>query len=1133
MTSKSGNTPESSESDSFISRRNFVAGSAAALSLASSLDAKPERKHYRNLFFNLSHISNASGPRSLFIAGRSYTMQPVHSGHPLVMEGRRTNRFLRLLPSSAITHAVENVQLPSDTVSTGYTPTPTSGGEWEMASFYMYIPPQGFQAAFKAITEKLEPGQPLPLSAKRMKYGIPPAARLQDLLDEQVLFDTANMAAAIVNLHPELLSVVPSSAALIQTNFISQRSVFGLTQYLDTAGPAQPQQSTDVPNSTGWATLVPYTDESGAPLVNQTGKYKGLILYDPQWNPTTKALASTAMSTALRGAKNYVPAQPSNVLNLGVDVTAGRNNIPDSQLLGTIWTRSDGQTSVIQPADLIGSASNVRFVLKNETLNQNGYSTALSSDGTTSLSITFTNTFLRYLGVYAQFYDQNGLVPPDKLPSGIGNPDLNTKESAYLGYISPEFTLYGIPIQASTLVSSFEFPTDIASKAYILAGGLGMGSHTFPDTEALGISLTALFNLITPASLLALGVATQLSLFQKGVVIPFLKVYIAEYINSIAAPGETPTLKSIATKFWRTFVKAEFGPGIGVLVIKYFIPFLTEAEVIESAEDAIPIAGLILQAIGVIATVAEIDETTIETLSSPWTYQYTLTGTHDLKVTIFPDSIHKQFPTAAASGQLTAIFDGGAPYIINFTVSSSPGQSLSETFTNVPLGGEVTVHIALYDEAKALVGHGSAGPLTNDDKAAPSITITEVLLPITQSTKYQHKQKTTLDTQGNHQWTCAPAPTTIQPVGFCDNAPGILCAFRDITVSSSSDNVGYGWESFSSTSCVAGGAAQLDQMANIPAANGSGGNAQNGYALLPCSLDPATQMVYDPSTHASSNFYLDTKKNLLRQIQLAPPSFADPRGNQAWGKLNLSSTDLLLHPAGVIVSINSTGHKLESLRIPARPDTDTDAETNLLATVFSGFGSRPGLMDTPTAAAISADGVVLVLEAGNNRIHAMDIYGNPVRYFKKQATQYFLNFSQTGQQGTQYLDIAAEFTGFIYVLSSFTSDQTNYQYRLDIYANDQTGSDPISTTTGFNAARLAVDYWRNVYSLNYEVLKLPNGNLPLSGITEPSISLWIPTTPPPCEVGGNPPGHGGPPHKCPKPHRPPHRLLRRRDFWRP
>ncbi|HXE12459.1 MAG TPA: hypothetical protein VN633_10085 [Bryobacteraceae bacterium] len=1133
MPNNNTNTWESSESDSLVTRRNFVAGSAAALSLVSSLDAKPGRKHYRNLFFNLSHISNASGPRSLFVAGRSYTMQPVHSGHPLVMQGRRTNRFLRSLPSSAITHVVENVQLPSDTVSTGYTPTPTSGGEWEMASFYMYIPPQGFQEAYKAITEKLEPGQPLPLSAKRMKYGIPSAANLQDLLDEQVLFDTANMAAAIVNLHPELLSVVPSSAALIQTNFISQRSVFGLTQYLDTAGPAQPQQSLGALNSSGWATLVPYTDNNGAPLVNQTGKYKGLIIYDPQWNPTTKALAATAMSSALRGAKNYVPTQPGNTINLGVDVTAGRNNIPDAQLLGTIWTRSDGQTSILQPADLVGSTSNVRFVLKNESLEHNGYSAALSSDDTTAISITFTNTFLRYLGVYAQFYDKNGVIPTKNLPSGIGNPDLNTTDSAYLGYISPEFTLYGIPIAASTLVSSFEFPTDIALEAYILAGGLGMGSHTFPDTEACGISLTALFNLITPASLLALGVATQLSLFQKTVVIPFLKLYVAEYINSIIAPGETPTLKSIANIFWKTFVKAELGPGVGVLVTKYFIPFLTEAEVIEAAEDAIPIAGLILQAIGVIATIAEIDETTIETLSSPWTYQYTLTGTHDLKVIILP--ARKQFPTTAALGQLTAIFDGGAPHVINFTVSSSPGPSLSQTFSNVPLGGEVTIHVALYDEAKALVGHGSAGPLTNDDKAAPSITITEVLLPITQGTKYEHKQKTTLDTLGNHQWTCAPAPATIQPVGFCDNAPGILCAFRDITVSSSSDNVGYGWESFSTASCIAGGAAQLDQMANIPATNGSGGNAQNGYALLPCALDPAAQMVYDPSTHASSNFYLDTKNNLLRQIQLNPPSFADPRGNQAWGKLNLSSTDLLLHPAGVIVSINSVSHKLESLRIPAGPDTDTDAEANLLATVFSGFGSRPGLMDTPTAATISADGVVLVLEAGNNRIHAMDIYGNPVRYFKKQATPYFLNFSQTGQQGTQYLDIAAEFTGFIYVLSSFTSDQTNYQYRLDIYASDQTGSDPISTTTGFNAARLAVDYWRNVYSLNYEVLKLPNGNLPPSGITEPSISLWVPTTPPPCDVGGEnpPPGHGRPPHKCPKPHRPPHRLLRRRDFWRP
>src|SRR6185437_6616718 len=288
-----------------------VAGSAAALALAQSLGAKSAgRRHSRIFFFNLSHLSNVDSNHRLFIAGRIYEMERVGSGHPLLAQARRSNTFIRALPTAAVTHAVKTVQLPTDAVATGYAITPLSGGEWEMPSIYMHIPQEGLQAAYRQLSIARPFGQPLPASAKRMKYGLPPAANLQEFLDEQLLLDTTNMAAAIVNLHPELLSVVPTSAALIQTQFISPRTVFGISNYLETAGPAQPQSTAQAQNSSGWATLVPYTDTSGQPLVNTTGANKGLILYDAQWSSDLKTVAGPALNSALRGAKNYVP--PAN-----------------------------------------------------------------------------------------------------------------------------------------------------------------------------------------------------------------------------------------------------------------------------------------------------------------------------------------------------------------------------------------------------------------------------------------------------------------------------------------------------------------------------------------------------------------------------------------------------------------------------------------------------------------------------------------------------------------------------------------------------------------------------------------------------------------------------------------------------
>ena len=66
--------------------------------------------------------------------------------------------------------------------------------------------------------------------------------------------------------------------------------------------------------------------------------------------------------------------------------------------------------------------------------------------------------------------------------------------------------------------------------------------------------------------------------------------------------------------------------------------------------------------------------------------------------------------------------------------------------------------------------------------------------------------------------------------------------------------------------------------------------------------------------------------------------------------------------------------------------------------------------------------------------------------------------------------------------------RTAADYRLDIY--DPQGSRLIRTT-GVAAARLAVDTFRNVYTLNYEVV----ANAPR---IEPSLSQWNPSTPEGC-----------------------------------
>ena len=93
--------------------------------------------------------------------------------------------------------------------------------------------------------------------------------------------------------------------------------------------------------------------------------------------------------------------------------------------------------------------------------------------------------------------------------------------------------------------------------------------------------------------------------------------------------------------------------------------------------------------------------------------------------------------------------------------------------------------------------------------------------------------------------------------------------------------------------------------------------------------------------------------------------------------------------------------------------------------------------------------------------------------------------------GVTYIGMCVEFKVYIHVLSTLTPNTGggDTQFVLDIY--DPQGQF-LASTPDFRTARLGVGYFRDIFTENFQVLKLPNGNIP--AITEPSISHWIPTT---------------------------------------
>jgi hypothetical protein len=133
-----------------------------------------------------------------------------------------------------------------------------------------------------------------------------------------------------------------------------------------------------------------------------------------------------------------------------------------------------------------------------------------------------------------------------------------------------------------------------------------------------------------------------------------------------------------------------------------------------------------------------------------------------------------------------------------------------------------------------------------------------------------------------------------------------------------------------------------------------------------------------------------------------------------------------------------------------------------------------------------SQGAILVLEQGNRRLQAFDPSANPVLHFRGQ-TASTLALEDEGP-GVTYLDLGTEAAGYLYVLSYVNNGRTVADYRLDLYDPEGPDGQSLSRTTGVAAARLAVDTFRNVYTLNYAaVATAPQ--------PEPSVSQWVPVTP--------------------------------------
>ena len=733
------------------------------------------------------------------------------------------------------------------------------------------------------------------------------------------------------------------------------------------------------------------------------------------------------------------------------------------------------------------------------------------------LRATIRNDWLRHLSVYAEFFNTAGKAIevkhwPDQIkdPTGIASSMFdNHKSKKYVGLLGPINTVFGIPLPADPETLNIPFPEDAASMR-LYWGGLGTGKYD-ATVCACGITTTAVFEMAIPVMLLAFG-ASQVN---TVVINDLLKPYVVKnaiFMLGAALAGGTRIGTAQDPSRAAKEVAAKLGPALAQTALKTIAVYMAAKGLEGAARRSIPLINLAFLALDAVVTGLQLAQTTAAVLQSPFYYETEFTRTFDLRVTFKPDPDFNRFPDYHDLLRVQVVYDSNATLPLSETsfkhrASEVLSDPIDIRFNDIPAGGKVRVLAFFY----AASGWQSASCTSNWVEAKGNngssvlhleLTMKNALIPLSKDSVLLHRQKLVFE-NGRHRWKegAAPTATVIEPGGDVDHR---VMAWNSITVAQKANMLGYSWQAthvdLPRDSSSAGKTAEaLYTVQNVSLLQ----DAEARYSVAPVGFTNQSGVAYDLAGAADGSgksFWLDASKGNfhptsnpkggyhLRHIALSlgtTPEFkADT--SKSWGRFAVQVDCFTHHPQGYVVGIAVGCDKLFILKLPDAPGPDSDAT---VASLASGEGSRDGLLLRPRAVAVALDGRLLVLEDGNRRIQSFDIFGNPVRYFKAaqgEEKSTFLTLRNTGSHSTTYLDLSVESKGYLFVLCYDDEGNKASQYRIDIYEPDGTF---LVATPGVAAAKIAVDLARNVYTLNWDVLKGHNGR------TEPTVSHWIPPAP--------------------------------------
>jgi hypothetical protein len=733
----------------------------------------------------------------------------------------------------------------------------------------------------------------------------------------------------------------------------------------------------------------------------------------------------------------------------------------------------------------------------------------------------------------------------------------------YLGHIQPILTVYGIPVYArpgQLTVTITSFPAN-AVTMLIYGSGLGTGANPYKNQPLVGGMLTGLFNLGVPALMLAVGTVNQFSETLQGIIEDAFEKNWVKILTGIGAVAIT--IESIVTGVychsnWQTL--ESIGEFLFQIVWSEVMAYMAFLDAEEEIEDQIPFLGWCMVAINIAAGIAQITETIVEVAESPWNIENHVSITITTTVNHHPDPRSGVFPAPrpnlASTYQAKMIFQNEQrpTVMVKGTVPSDfTGSTLQLQFPNNTLGGTVKFEAEYYIGEWIAAKATSAWMANNAEKtAAVDLTFIDIPIPLTAGSSYAHAQLLTYD-NGSYGWTETGIPPSTTRTSIPSNPNNQIWQWNSLALSQRNQSLGSAWSAagMGITECGSQGSGILYAMQNVKIPGEQSINAvfpSCGFSqptVLPYdsyppkfgmiydldskmwtwALGPNGQLVPDPDSPSLGSFYLDPRKTNnpldqdggahLRQVSGGADTtpFNMAADQLSWGRFPVVPDAMVLHPSGNIVGINTEYGKIFVLKGAPAGVSDDQA---LMARAYAGQATnaeRPGLTFRPVGVCCSSDGTIFVLENGTAgsaviaRVQAFDLHSNPVSCFYDSGGQPtpFLNLSNAGP--LTFIDVACvgdHTMTYLFVIAYASDGNEVSQYQVAVYqvaSDPPSNPQPLFTASGVPAARLAVDMWHSMYTLNYGMTTNSEGQpagpdgagTGPAGRTVPSVSRWLPS----------------------------------------